>query len=577
MQKLYDMIFKKTTKKRLWLYPLLLIPVLFAVSYWSHPHIYESKEKSLVDSGSLLGYVLAERYAQGTGDFKTASFYAEKMLQYPSEQNDDLNKKFYSYLILGGKFKKAELFIHEHPDQFKKNRLAQFLLLATAVKKNDYTVANTILEALQKGNEDQLALPLIKTWVLAGEAKKDTAFKALEALNNSETKILYQMHLFYLALHFKDFDKAYKALSSFKPDQFLNARFVGWAASFLVQYKNKEEAVAFIEKHLDLKNSYSNQRYLDVFKENPIPLTDLKVVHGLTESFIDLSLVLVHPKTTDLALFLARLASYISPDYSSAIFAQIVSGELLEKQHAYDDALRLFQHVEEDSLFYPSSLLKQARIYKKLENKKQAMKTYERLVEIYPDYVLATLLLGEMYVQDRSYKKARNLYENLIKKTADSTLIGWEVYYYLGLIYDWMGDKDNAEKNMMMAFDRSPKNPVILNYLGYFWIENGKNETQALEMIKTALTMAPTNVEFWDSYGWALYKMGEFEKAREILEVAVMRKASHPEIRDHLGDVYAALGRKRDALYNWKKALFYKDVGLGLRNVKAIERKISEQ
>ena len=130
---------------------------------------------------------------------------------------------------------------------------------------------------------------------------------------------------------------------------------------------------------------------------------------------------------------------------------------------------------------------------------------------------------------------------------------------------------------MMKAFDKSPKNPVVLNYLGYFWIENGKNVTKALDMIKTALTMSPTNVEFWDSYGWALYKMGELEKAREILEVAVMRKASHPEIRDHLGDVYAALGRKKDAIYNWKKALFYKDIGLGLRNAKTVERKIAEQ
>ncbi|MBN2780236.1 MAG: hypothetical protein JXQ74_04160, partial [Alphaproteobacteria bacterium] len=91
-----------------------------------------------------------------------------------------------------------------------------------------------------------------------------------------------------------------------------------------------------------------------------------------------------------------------------------------------------------------------------------------------------------------------------------------------------------------------------------------------------ALTRMPTNIEFWDSYGWALFKRGEVEKGINILEIAIQREGAHPEVYEHLGDAYASVGRQREAIYMWKRALFYKDIGLGVKDVEKIESKITE-
>jgi len=55
--------------------------------------------------------------------------------------------------------------------------------------------------------------------------------------------------------------------------------------------------------------------------------------------------------------------------------------------------------------------------------------------------------------------------------------------------------------------------------------------------------------------GWAHYKLGEYELAKTNLEKAVALSPSSATIIDHLGDVYWKLGRKREAGFQWKRAL----------------------
>ena len=50
-------------------------------------------------------------------------------------------------------------------------------------------------------------------------------------------------------------------------------------------------------------------------------------------------------------------------------------------------------------------------------------------------------------------------------------------------------------------------------------------------------------------------RLGEYEEAKVNLEKAVALSPSSATIIDHLGDVYWKLGRKREAGFQWKRAL----------------------
>ncbi len=131
----------------------------------------------------------------------------------------------------------------------------------------------------------------------------------------------------------------------------------------------------------------------------------------------------------------------------------------------------------------------------------------------------------------------------------------WQYYFNRGAAFERTKKWDLAEKDLKKALLLSPDNPVVLNYLGYSWVDRGIYYKQAFEYIKKAVQLAPDQGYIIDSLGWAYYKVSEYEKAIEYLEKATELQPEEAEINDHLGDAYWSVGRKREAKYQWKKAL----------------------
>ena len=103
-----------------------------------------------------------------------------------------------------------------------------------------------------------------------------------------------------------------------------------------------------------------------------------------------------------------------------------------------------------------------------------------------------------------------------------------------------------------------PDDPEVINQLGYTLADKGTTPAElkeALELTKLAAQKAPNNGVILDSYGWALFKKSDFPGARRVLRQAADATPDEPEIRYHLGVVYAELGLKKDALLEYERAL----------------------
>ena len=100
---------------------------------------------------------------------------------------------------------------------------------------------------------------------------------------------------------------------------------------------------------------------------------------------------------------------------------------------------------------------------------------------------------------------------------------------------------------------------VVLNNLGYMWLDQDKNLDQAGEFIRKANQLSPKNPVYLDSLGWFHYKKGNFPEALKVLqEVESTLKApgqEDAEIFAHIGLVYAGLGNKGKALEYLEKAV----------------------
>jgi Flp pilus assembly protein TadD len=100
-----------------------------------------------------------------------------------------------------------------------------------------------------------------------------------------------------------------------------------------------------------------------------------------------------------------------------------------------------------------------------------------------------------------------------------------------------------------------PDQPMLLNYLGYSWIDKGLHLDRATEMIKKAVKLRPTDGYIADSLGWAYYRLGNFEESAKEMERAVSLRPEDPVINDHLGDAYWRVGRFNEARFQWQHVL----------------------
>ena len=82
------------------------------------------------------------------------------------------------------------------------------------------------------------------------------------------------------------------------------------------------------------------------------------------------------------------------------------------------------------------------------------------------------------------------------------------------------------------------------------------NLDEAGQLIKKALEIEPENGAYLDSLGWYYYHKNSYQKAlAELLHAADLTNPPDPEVFEHIGDTYRALGNSAQALSYWQKAL----------------------
>jgi Flp pilus assembly protein TadD len=65
----------------------------------------------------------------------------------------------------------------------------------------------------------------------------------------------------------------------------------------------------------------------------------------------------------------------------------------------------------------------------------------------------------------------------------------------------------------------------------------------------------PNDGSIVDSLGWVMLRQGDRAGAIRTLERAVELEPEDPTINGHLGDAYWAVGRRREAEFQWRRAL----------------------
>jgi Flp pilus assembly protein TadD len=153
------------------------------------------------------------------------------------------------------------------------------------------------------------------------------------------------------------------------------------------------------------------------------------------------------------------------------------------------------------------------------------------------------------------YKEAIPEYDEAIRRAGALKPTHWRLFYKRGIVLERVKAFKESEADFLKALELQPDQPFVLNYLGYSWIEQGRNLSKALDMIRKAVNLRPNDGYIIDSLGWVLYRTGKFIEAVPKLEKAVQLRPNDPTINDHLGDAYWSVDRRIEARFQWRRAL----------------------
>jgi tetratricopeptide (TPR) repeat protein len=171
-------------------------------------------------------------------------------------------------------------------------------------------------------------------------------------------------------------------------------------------------------------------------------------------------------------------------------------------------------------------------------------------IEKFPDDFILNFLLGLGYHRlDKNNEAVKPLEKAL---SLDPKNI--DVISTLALVYDAIGLTGKSDSLHELGLKISPNNHLILNNYSYTLAERGEKLELALEMAKKAIEQEPENPAYLDTIGWIYFKLGDYEKAKYYIQMAV-EKGGSPVVIEHLGDVYFKLGNIDKAIEYWKKAL----------------------
>ncbi len=117
------------------------------------------------------------------------------------------------------------------------------------------------------------------------------------------------------------------------------------------------------------------------------------------------------------------------------------------------------------------------------------------------------------------------------------------MFYFRGICYERSHQWPIAEADLKKALELYPDQPLVLNYLGFSWVDQGVHLDEGMDMIRRAVEQRPDDGYIVDSLGWAYFRIGNYDEAVKNLERAVELKPDDPTINDHLGDAYWRVGR----------------------------------
>jgi tetratricopeptide (TPR) repeat protein len=501
---------------------------------------------------------LSARFAANEHDLgQAARYYGQALTDDPG--NPSLLAMSFFYSTTSGDFEAAGKYAQAVVAANSDDRAARLALAVVAFKHRDYADVRRQLSQSAKGPFTTLTLSLFDAWAAA--AQRDTAGMQKDIQTLLEQKGAEGMASFHAAL-IQDYlgdaeaaDAAYKkALASGAP----TPRVLDAYGRFLERQGRTAEATKLYQSHFDEGGLASVTRpglARIAAGEKPDGLIR-NPADGAAEALFGIAASLTDAQSADVSILYLRMALYLRPDQG---LAQILLADRFESMRKYDLAIAIYHAIPPSSPYFRMAQIQAGLDEQRLGKNDDAIADLKKLVATDPKDSEAWVALGDTYRTSDKFADAVDAYDHAEKAIARPSKRDWPMFYARAMSKEKLKQFEGSETDIQTALRLSPEQPELLNYLGYSWVDRGRNIPEALAMLEKARSLRPYDGYIVDSVGWAYFQLGRYEDAAKTLEAAVLLVPGDPTINEHLGDALWRAGRHIDARFQWSHALTFAD------------------
>ena len=517
--------------------------------------VSELRVADSAEATSGFGDYLAGRYAYANHDITAAAEFMRRALE-DDPGDRALLQRAVTLLVADGRIEDARELAPRLIEADPASRIAHLVVVVDDVRLGRLNDAKERLRDVPRDGVYALLIPALEAWIEFDDGGVEGALAALQPLASRQAYSgYYNFQAGLIADAGGDIATAeahYKKALETSPGGSLRA--VQAYGGMLERADRRADAEAIYASYLrenpDSVWLETVEARLDRGDAPPAPVSEIE--HGIAEALFDAASAVPQESGNDAGLLYARLALEIRPDFD---VARMLIGETFDALGRPEDAVVMYDSIDPTSPFIWSARLRSAADLAALERVDEAVQKLKIAIDERPERADAAITLGDVLRQAERYREAAEAYDLAFSRIGEVEQRHWSLYYVRGITNERTKNWSRAEADFLKALELEPDQPLVLNYLGYSWVEQGTNLDRALAMIERAVELRPNDPYIIDSLGWALYQLGDYEGAVRNLEKSVELLSNDPIINDHLGDAYWRAGRKAEAKFQWQRSL----------------------
>ncbi len=537
---------------------LMCTPAMLSGASWARSPETRSPDQ---DPTSLLGNYLAGRIARGQHDTSSASsFYKRALDRDPG--NEALVEQSLLMHAAEGNFEAAIVHAKQLHATTSSHRMANLVLALSEAKAGRHASAIEHFKLSGSGVMGELTSALSRAWMLTAMGDVKGASDLLDGVKQAEWAQFYLRYHKALINDVAGRKSEAKALFErvFRGDQ-KSLRVALAYAMHASASGDQKLARTVMDEHAkraggslhpyakDLSERLKGNDRTSLLVEQP--------VDGLAEVFYGLGEALTgEGAMASVGSIYLQMALYLKPQQP---FALAALANFYETAKQYDNAITAYERIPKGGPLQSAVDIRKALNLNQLERVDEAKTLLEAIAgenpgDIRPLDALGTIMRGRKRFDEaiEYYNKAIAIIGSKVEKSH------WTYYYARGTSYERVKKWSLAEADLQKAMQLAPDQPLVLNYLGYSWVDQNKNLKQGLSLIEKAVSLKPDDGYIVDSLGWAHYRLGNYKEAVKFLERAVELRPEDPVLNDHLGDGFWRVGRETEARFQWEQALTLK-------------------